>query len=69
MQLYWGVQPYEAHRAESTDELIDTSLELLKDNQVVKENDIVVITAGTAHASKHIKHNIHTNIMRVITVK
>ena len=69
MQLYWGVKPYEAQRAESTDELIDTSLELLKENNVIKENDIVVITAGTAHASRHIKHNIHTNIMRVITVK
>ena len=69
MQLYWGVQPYEAQRAESTDELIDTSLHLLKEKNVIEENDIVVITAGTAHASKHIKHNIHTNIMRVITVK
>lgn len=69
MQLYWGVKPYEALRAESTDELIDSSLALLKENDVITENDIVVITAGTVHASKHIKHNIHTNIMRVITVK
>lgn len=69
MQLYWGVKPYEAPRAESTDELIDTSLKLLKEEEIIKENDIVVITAGTVHASKHIKHNIHTNIMRVITVK
>lgn len=69
MQLYWGVIPFEATRAESTDELIDSSLELLKQRGLIAENDTVVITAGTAHASKHIKHNIHTNIMRVITVK
>lgn len=69
MQLYWGVTPFEATRAESTDELIDSSLDIIKDHNIIKENDIVVITAGTAHASKHIKHNIHTNIMRVITVK
>lgn len=69
MQLYWGVQPLQAVRAESTDELIDSSLALLKEKEIIKGNDIVVITAGTAHASKHIKHNIHTNMMRVITVK
>ena len=69
MQIYWGVKPLEAVRAESTDELIDSSLELLKEQGIIAADDIVVITAGSAHASKHIKHNIHTNIMRVITVK
>lgn len=69
MQLHWGVIPFEAVRSESTDELIDNSLALLKQRELIQENDTVVITAGTAHASKHIKHNIHTNIMRVITVK
>ena len=69
MQLYWGVQPIKAERSESTDELIDNSLALLKERNIVKENDVLIIAAGTAHASKHIKHNIHTNMMRVITVR
>lgn len=69
MQLHWGVIPFFSERSESTDELIDNSLALLKQNKLIEANDTLVITAGTAHASKHIKHNIHTNIMRVITVK
>ncbi len=69
MQLYWGVKPFMAIRSQSTDELIDSSLQLLKEKDVIAENDILVITAGATHASKHIKHNIHTNVMRVITVK
>ncbi len=69
MQLYWGVEAYEAVRAESTDELIESSLQLLKDKHILEADDTVVITAGSSRASKHIKHNVHTNIMRVLTVK
>ena len=69
MQLYWGVQPIKAERSESTDELIDNSLALLKERNIVETDDVVIIAAGTAHASRYIKHNIHTNMMRVITVR
>lgn len=69
MQLYWGVEAYEAVRSESTDELIESSLELLKNKNILEANDTVVITAGAARASKHIKHNVHTNMMRVLTIK
>lgn len=69
MLLYWGVKPYEAVRAESTDELIESSLELLKKNGIIEKDDVVVITAGSTHETKNIKYNNHTNIMRVITVR
>ena len=69
MQLYWGVLPIKAERSESTDELIDNSLALLKERGIAESDDVVIIAAGTAHASRYIKHNIHTNMMRVLTVR
>lgn len=54
MQLYWGVKPYHAKRAESTDVLIYSSVELLKEKKVVKTGDIVVATAGVVtYANRH----------------
>ena len=45
MQLYWGVKPFHAKRAESTDALLFASVELLKEKGIVKEGEIVVATA------------------------
>lgn len=68
MQIYWGVRPLQAKRADSTDVLIDSSLDLLKELGVIEEKDIVVVTAGVVtRASRH-SPATHTNIMRVITV-
>lgn len=68
MQLYWGVKPYHAKRAESTDVLIYSSMELLKSKGVIKENDTVVVTAGVVSPVKKHEPAIHTNIMRVVKV-
>ena len=68
MQIYWGVTPFHARRAESTDLLIESSLELLKEKGVVKEGDLAVVTAGVVtHAKRH-EPAAHTNIMRVVTI-
>lgn len=68
MQLYWGVRPFHAKRAESTDVLIYSSIELLKAKGVVVDEDTVVVTAGVVSPlSKH-EPAAHTNIMRVVTV-
>ena len=68
MQIYWGVTPFHARRAESTDLLIESSLELLKEKGVVKEGDLAVVTAGVVtHAKRH-ESAAHTNIMRVVTI-
>lgn len=69
MQLYWGVKSFEAIREESTDELIESSLKLLKDKNIIESNDVLVITAGGTFETENIKYTNHTNIMRVITVK
>lgn len=68
MQLYWGVRPFHAKRAESTDVLIYSSVELLKAKGIVKEEDLVVVTAGVVSPTSKHEPAAHTNIMRVITV-
>jgi pyruvate kinase len=68
MQLYWGVKPYHAKRAESTDVLIYSSIELLKEKGIVKENDTVVVTAGVVNPVRKHESAAHTNIMRIVNV-
>lgn len=68
MQIYWGVKPMHAKRAESTDLLIDASIDLLKEKGVVESGDLVVITAGVVTRSNRHLPATHTNIMRVVTV-
>lgn len=68
MQLYWGVRPLHAKRADSTDVLIYSSLELLKSKGIVEEGDLAVITAGVVSYAKRHEPAAHTNIMRVVTV-
>ncbi len=68
MQIYWGVKPYQAKRAESTDLLIESSLDLLKEKKVITDGDIVVVTAGVVTRANRHEPATHTNIMRVIIV-
>lgn len=68
MQLYWGVTPFQAKRAESTDTLIMTSIDLLKSEGIVDEGDLAVITAGVVSHSRRHEPATATNIMRVVTV-
>ena len=68
MQLYWGVKPFHAKRADSTDVLIYSSIELLKEKNIVSPGDTVVATAGVVtYASRHAPA-ADTNIMRVVVV-
>ena len=68
MQIYWGVRPLQARRAESTDLLIDSSLDLLKSKGIIESGDVTVVTAGVVmRASRH-EPATHTNIMRIVVV-
>lgn len=69
MQLYWGVKPFHAKRAESTDALIAASVELLKEKGVVKAGETVVATAGVVTRANRHEPVTDTNIMRVIVVE
>lgn len=68
MQIYWGVKPFQARRAESTDLLIEQSIDMLKDREIVEVGDLVVVTAGVVTRTSRHEPATHTNIMRVITV-
>lgn len=68
MQIYWGVKPFQAKRAESTDLLIEQSIDMLKDKDIVEVGDLVVVTAGVVTRTSRHEPATHTNIMRVITV-
>lgn len=68
MQLYWGVKPLQAKRAESTDMLIMNSIDALKENGIVREGDLAVVTAGVLSHSRRHEPATSTNIMRVVTV-
>ena len=68
-QLYWGVKPFHAKRAESTDALLFASVELLKEKGIVKEGEIVVATAGVVTRANRHEPVADTNIMRVIVVE
>ncbi|MCB0077960.1 MAG: pyruvate kinase [Anaerolineales bacterium] len=48
LSLYWGVYPLLARRTESTDQMIDASVQAALDNELIHEGDTVVITGGTA---------------------
>ena len=69
MQLYWGVKPFHAKRAESTDALLFASVEQLKEKGIVKEGEIVVATAGVVTRANRHEPVADTNIMRVIVVE
>ena len=46
MNLYWGVAPIMMPYAGSTDELVDFAVQAAEDAGLVKQGDIVVVTAG-----------------------
>ena len=68
MMLQWGVTPVWSRRAESTDELIENSLEELKSDNVIKSGDLAVITAGIVTYARRHEAAAATNIMRVGSV-
>lgn len=68
MQILWGVRPFQAKRADSTDILVYSSMELLKEKGVLKEGDLTVVTAGIVSYSRRHEPASDTNIMRVVIV-
>lgn len=69
MQLQWGVVPVWSRRAESTDELIENSMEELKQRGFVTLGELAIITAGVVTFAKRHEAATQTNIMRVIDIE
>lgn len=63
MKLYWGVMPRMLQEETSNDILFYKSMKLAKDKDLVKENDLVVITAGIPMGKPG-----YTNLMKVQVV-
>lgn len=63
MQLYWGVQPLLGPVSDSTDEIIDLSLNCAVNKGEIKEGSSVVITAGVP-----VGLTGSTNLIKVVNV-
>ena len=68
MMIYWGVKPIWSRRADSTDELIESSIDELKAMELVKEGDLAVVTAGVVNFASRHEPAAQTNIMRVVSI-
>lgn len=62
-QLYWGVHPVLGSGTQNTDEMVANAITLALSAGVVKEGDLVVITAGVPAGTKGT-----TNMIRVVIV-
>ena len=68
MQLQWGVTPVWSRRADSTDELIENSIEELKEKKFVESGKLAVLTAGVVSYARRHEEAAQTNIMRVVEI-
>lgn len=68
MMLYWGVTPVWAKRADTTDELVESSLDELKSKDYLRDGDVVIVTAGVLSRLTRRQPVTETNIMRVVRV-
>ena len=66
MMLLWGVTPIWARRADTTDELFESSMEELRERSIVEKGDLCVITAGVLSRMTRNQPVTATNIMRVM---
>lgn len=64
MQIYWGVVPLGIDEVDSTDRLVELTIEEVKKRDIVKKDDLVVITAGVPAATAGV-----TNMMKILTVQ
>ena len=63
MQLLWGVYPLLGPASKNTDDLIELSMASAKDNDMIHEGDLVVITAGVLAGKPG-----STNLIKVMNV-
>ena len=64
LALYWGVRPLLSRRTDSTDETISGAVRAAQEHELVKQGDVVVITAGAAGSGPGT-----TDIMKVQVVQ
>ena len=68
MQILWGVTPLLAKRADSTDILIASSIDLLRQKGILESGDVADVTAGVVSHERRHEPAQDTNIMRVVNI-
>ncbi len=68
MQLYWGVQPMPATIMESAEDIMIRSVNVLKNLEMVKPKDAIVITAGVPVSEYAQEVSGITNMMKVAVI-
>ena len=68
LMIYYAVTPMLERRSNNTDELVDITIKRLKRDNILKVDDVVVLTFSFAIAEKAVNKTTHTNCMRVHTV-
>lgn len=69
MQLYWGVYPLASTMMQSESDLVERSINILKNLDYVHHDDRIVITAGIVAADSNHEVGGLTNTMRVAMIK
>ncbi|HHU64279.1 MAG TPA: pyruvate kinase [Clostridiales bacterium] len=69
LSMVWGVQPFLAPTMDNTDDMIEQSVEIAKNTGLVKNGDLVVITAGVPSAMSGTTNLIKVHIVGDILVK
>ncbi len=64
MQLYWGVKPVKVQEVNSTDQLLEEAVKTVKDHELAKEGDILILTAGVPAGKTGV-----TNMIKAVTVE
>ncbi len=60
LSLSWGVKAFYYDKEESLDKIITDQIQILKDNDFVKKDDIVVNTGSTP-----VKMHLPTNMIKI----
>lgn len=72
MQLYWGVRPLKIMEVDvsedSTEKIMNRSIELIKEKELVEGGDLIVLTAGVPAPSLTDRARGVTNNMRVVVI-
>jgi pyruvate kinase len=66
MQIYWGVRPLKSTQETSTQGIITSSLELVKEKKLVEKGDLIVFTAGDPSTNCINGEGAMTNMMHVV---
>lgn len=68
MQIYWGVMPIFSKEEETTEDIINKAIDLVKDKKLAGKDDLVVLTAGSPAPSIETGVGALSNMMRVTVI-